>query len=184
VLALGPHLRPQAELDQTSLPFSPILGHVGQGNFHTALPYRNRAEHAEARAVAGRMTELAQSLGGTCTGEQYVHEHGVVQLTLQRHRRRQAPIPRTRARRLARPSPRHQAPHRPSEHHEPWSSHSAEDRAIDDATSMTHDAVIETRRACRSPPSCACRAWPESRRRWRPQPRARGLCWARRPCRR
>ena len=45
---------------------------VGQGNFHTALPYRNRAEHAEARAVAGRMTELAQSLGGTCTGE-----HGI-----------------------------------------------------------------------------------------------------------
>jgi D-lactate dehydrogenase (cytochrome) len=52
----------------------PILGHVGDGNFHAILlvdPARP-AEAATAKSLAGRMADRALRLGGTITGE-----HGV-----------------------------------------------------------------------------------------------------------
>jgi D-lactate dehydrogenase (cytochrome) len=52
----------------------PILGHVGDGNFHAILLVRpgDAAEIAIAKALAGRMAERSLRLGRTITGE-----HGV-----------------------------------------------------------------------------------------------------------
>jgi D-lactate dehydrogenase (cytochrome) len=52
----------------------PILGHVGDGNFHAILLVdpENPREMKAAKTVANKMAKLAISLGGTCTGE-----HGV-----------------------------------------------------------------------------------------------------------
>ncbi|WP_151717263.1 FAD-binding oxidoreductase [Gemmobacter serpentinus] len=52
----------------------PILGHVGDGNFHAILLVEkgNAAEEHEAMRLAGRMAERALRLGGTVTGE-----HGI-----------------------------------------------------------------------------------------------------------
>ena len=52
----------------------PILGHVGDGNFHAILLIEdgNEAELAEAKRLAGRMADRALALGGTITGE-----HGI-----------------------------------------------------------------------------------------------------------
>jgi D-lactate dehydrogenase (cytochrome) len=59
---------------QTSGLSGPILGHVGDGNFHAILLVNPAAaaEVATAKALATRMAERALSLGGTITGE-----HGV-----------------------------------------------------------------------------------------------------------
>lgn len=52
----------------------PILGHVGDGNFHAILLIEpgNAGELAEAKRLARRMSERALALGGTITGE-----HGI-----------------------------------------------------------------------------------------------------------
>lgn len=52
----------------------PILGHVGDGNFHAILLIEtgNEADLAEAKRLAARMAERALELGGTITGE-----HGI-----------------------------------------------------------------------------------------------------------
>ena len=52
----------------------PILGHVGDGNFHAILlvDRNNAAEVAEAKRLSVRMAERALALGGTVTGE-----HGI-----------------------------------------------------------------------------------------------------------
>ena len=52
----------------------PILGHVGDGNFHAILLVEpnNDMELAEAKRLAHRMAERALKLGGTVTGE-----HGI-----------------------------------------------------------------------------------------------------------
>jgi len=54
----------------------PVVGHVGDGNFHTQLliDITNPEEIAKAEAVISRMNERAIALDGTCTGE-----HGVGQ---------------------------------------------------------------------------------------------------------
>ena len=54
--------------------FGPIVGHVGDGNFHTTLLVElgNAADLKEAQDLAHRMAERALRLGGTVTGE-----HGV-----------------------------------------------------------------------------------------------------------
>ncbi|KAI0357321.1 hypothetical protein OH77DRAFT_1422154 [Trametes cingulata] len=51
---------------------STIVGHVGDGNFHALLLFRNDEELAKARAAVHRMVERAIALDGTCSGE-----HGV-----------------------------------------------------------------------------------------------------------
>ncbi len=53
---------------------APILGHVGDGNFHTlfVLPPDDADAWAKARAINEKMIDFALSVGGTCTGE-----HGI-----------------------------------------------------------------------------------------------------------
>ncbi|KZS99897.1 uncharacterized protein LAESUDRAFT_765110 [Laetiporus sulphureus 93-53] len=51
---------------------SVVIGHAGDGNFHTLLLFRDDAELEVARQLADRMAERAIALEGTCTGE-----HGV-----------------------------------------------------------------------------------------------------------
>ncbi len=55
---------------------APIVGHVGDGNFHTAVlvDMANAAELNAAKAFAERLSQRAISMGGTCTGE-----HGIGQ---------------------------------------------------------------------------------------------------------
>ncbi|MET0444954.1 MAG: FAD-linked oxidase C-terminal domain-containing protein [Pseudorhodoplanes sp.] len=55
---------------------APIVGHVGDGNFHVALMVdtEDASEVKEVKAFMERLTERALELGGTCTGE-----HGVGQ---------------------------------------------------------------------------------------------------------
>ena len=65
----------QRDLAATRL-LAPILGHVGDGNFHVTLlvDMADAGEVARARALHERMIERALSMDGTCTGE-----HGVGQ---------------------------------------------------------------------------------------------------------
>jgi D-lactate dehydrogenase (cytochrome) len=55
---------------------APIVGHVGDGNFHALLliDMDNQEEVARADAFVGWLNDLAISMGGTCTGE-----HGIGQ---------------------------------------------------------------------------------------------------------
>ncbi|MFL4982371.1 MAG: FAD-linked oxidase C-terminal domain-containing protein, partial [Xanthobacteraceae bacterium] len=55
---------------------APILGHVGDGNFHLTLlvDLDDRDELARAKALCERLVERALAMEGTCTGE-----HGVGQ---------------------------------------------------------------------------------------------------------
>jgi D-lactate dehydrogenase (cytochrome) len=55
---------------------APIVGHVGDGNFHSLLlvDMDNPAEIERAEAFIGWLNDLAISMGGTCTGE-----HGIGQ---------------------------------------------------------------------------------------------------------
>ncbi|MBF9060134.1 FAD-binding protein [Rhodobacterales bacterium HKCCSP123] len=55
---------------------APIVGHVGDGNFHSLLliDMENPAEIAKAEEFIGWLNDLAISMGGTCTGE-----HGIGQ---------------------------------------------------------------------------------------------------------
>jgi D-lactate dehydrogenase (cytochrome) len=55
---------------------APIVGHVGDGNFHTSvlLDMNDPAEVATAKAFSERLVERALAMEGTCTGE-----HGVGQ---------------------------------------------------------------------------------------------------------
>ena len=54
--------------------FGPIVGHVGDGNFHVVMSVDpNDHETVEqCEAVHGRLVERALAMGGTCTGE-----HGI-----------------------------------------------------------------------------------------------------------
>jgi D-lactate dehydrogenase (cytochrome) len=65
----------QRDLQQTGL-LGPIVGHVGDGNFHVALVVdkNDPKEMAATEKFLSRLTERAMRMGGTCTGE-----HGVGQ---------------------------------------------------------------------------------------------------------
>ncbi len=54
--------------------FAPIIGHVGDGNFHATIfiDPENEAEIEQALGLDKRMVERALAMGGTCTGE-----HGI-----------------------------------------------------------------------------------------------------------
>jgi D-lactate dehydrogenase (cytochrome) len=63
----------RADIAASGIP-GPILGHVGDGNFHAILMVRpgEAGEVGTAKALAARMADRALRLGGTITGE-----HGV-----------------------------------------------------------------------------------------------------------
>ncbi len=63
----------RADLDANQL-VAPIVGHVGDGNFHLVLlvDHEDADEVERARAVHERMVHRAIDMGGTCTGE-----HGI-----------------------------------------------------------------------------------------------------------
>jgi D-lactate dehydrogenase (cytochrome) len=65
----------RADIEASDL-IAPIVGHVGDGNFHVSLliDVKNPAEIAKAEAFMARLSERAIRMGGTCTGE-----HGIGQ---------------------------------------------------------------------------------------------------------
>lgn len=65
----------KADLAQSSL-VAPMVGHVGDGNFHLIMLIdpANSEELAEARRIHDRMIVRALSLDGTCTGEHGIGE--------------------------------------------------------------------------------------------------------------
>src|SRR5579885_6845 len=65
----------QADIEKFKL-VAPIVGHVGDGNFHvTVLPDKSDADEvARARKFNERLVERSLSLDGTCTGEHGVGE--------------------------------------------------------------------------------------------------------------
>ena len=69
-------LETQADVAQTGL-IAPIVGHVGDGNFHLVVLFdpANAAERASAEALAARVAMRAIAMGGTCTGEHGVGMH-------------------------------------------------------------------------------------------------------------
>jgi D-lactate dehydrogenase (cytochrome) len=66
-------LETRADLRGTSL-LAPLVGHVGDGNFHLifVLDPDKPEEFAEAKRINARLVHRALEMGGTCTGE-----HGV-----------------------------------------------------------------------------------------------------------
>jgi D-lactate dehydrogenase (cytochrome) len=66
-------LETRKDLQGSSL-LAPLVGHVGDGNFHLifVLDPGNAAEFAEAKTINSRLVHRALAMGGTCTGE-----HGV-----------------------------------------------------------------------------------------------------------
>ncbi len=66
-------LETRRDVDASRIP-APIVGHVGDGNFHLVLlvDRGNPAEIAEADRINERLVRRALAMGGTCTGE-----HGV-----------------------------------------------------------------------------------------------------------
>ncbi len=66
-------LQTQQDIDESQLQ-APIVGHVGDGNFHLliVLPKDDKQSLAKAQALNERLIERALKAGGTCTGE-----HGI-----------------------------------------------------------------------------------------------------------
>ena len=65
----------QRDIEQSRI-LAPIVGHVGDGNFHLTLliDMNDSDEVRRAKALSERLVERALSMDGTCTGE-----HGVGQ---------------------------------------------------------------------------------------------------------
>jgi D-lactate dehydrogenase (cytochrome) len=63
----------QADIELSGL-FAPVIGHVGDGNFHATIfiDPEDKAMFEKALELDRRMVERAQAMGGTCTGE-----HGI-----------------------------------------------------------------------------------------------------------
>jgi D-lactate dehydrogenase (cytochrome) len=66
-------LETKQDIERSGL-LAPIVGHVGDGNFHLAfiVDPDDETEMARATALNERMIERALAMGGTCTGE-----HGI-----------------------------------------------------------------------------------------------------------
>lgn len=59
------------DMDKSGI-FGTVLGHVGDGNFHTILMYDPMTQRKTTEEVVDRMVQRALSMEGTCTGE-----HGI-----------------------------------------------------------------------------------------------------------
>jgi D-lactate dehydrogenase (cytochrome) len=73
--------------DIEPLPFpAPIVGHVGDGNFHCLLvvDVESETEMRAAKDFSARLVERALRMGGTCTGEHGVG-HGKLAYMEQEH---------------------------------------------------------------------------------------------------
>ncbi len=84
----------RADIDASGL-IAPIVGHVGDGNFHTLILIDpdNAEEIERAEALNRRIVERALAMGGTCTGEHgigigkqdfLVQEHGTAAIEAMR----------------------------------------------------------------------------------------------------
>ena len=69
-------LESKADADATGL-IAPIVGHVGDGNFHLTVLFdpNSPAERASAEGLAKRVSMRAIAMGGTCTGEHGIGVH-------------------------------------------------------------------------------------------------------------
>jgi D-lactate dehydrogenase (cytochrome) len=69
-------LETRQELDREGV-IAPIVGHVGDGNFHVLVLFdpNSAAERARAEDIARRVSMRAIAMGGTCTGEHGVGMH-------------------------------------------------------------------------------------------------------------
>ena len=69
-------LETKADADSVGL-VAPIVGHVGDGNFHLCVPFDPQVpgERDKAEALAKRISLRAIAMGGTCTGEHGIGLH-------------------------------------------------------------------------------------------------------------
>jgi len=69
-------LETRAELDREGV-IAPIVGHVGDGNFHVLVLFdpASASERAKADAIARSVSMRAIAMGGTCTGEHGIGVH-------------------------------------------------------------------------------------------------------------
>ena len=69
-------LETKADVDATGL-VAPIVGHVGDGNFHLVVLFdpNDPAQRAKAEGLAERVSLRAIAMGGTCTGEHGIGVH-------------------------------------------------------------------------------------------------------------
>jgi D-lactate dehydrogenase (cytochrome) len=69
-------LETRADVDASGL-VAPIVGHVGDGNFHLVILFDpdDADERARAEALAKRVSLRAIAMGGTCTGEHGIGVH-------------------------------------------------------------------------------------------------------------
>ena len=69
-------LETRAEVDRSGLT-APIVGHVGDGNFHLIVLFHadDKAERERAEALARNVSLRAIAMGGTCTGEHGIGWH-------------------------------------------------------------------------------------------------------------
>jgi D-lactate dehydrogenase (cytochrome) len=74
----------EADIRDSGL-YAPIVGHVGDGNFHLGIIYDNAdpAARGKAEALAERVALRAIRLGGTCTGEHGVGLHRIGQIEVE-----------------------------------------------------------------------------------------------------
>lgn len=71
----------RADVEQSGL-VAPLVGHVGEGNFHLGILFdpESEEERSRAEALAERVAMRAIRLGGTCTGEHGIGLHRIHQL--------------------------------------------------------------------------------------------------------
>jgi D-lactate dehydrogenase (cytochrome) len=74
----------EADIRESGL-YAPIVGHVGDGNFHLGIIYDDAdpSARASAEALAERVALRAIRLGGTCTGEHGVGLHRIGQIEVE-----------------------------------------------------------------------------------------------------
>jgi D-lactate dehydrogenase (cytochrome) len=73
------------DIDETGL-IAPIVGHVGDGNFHVivVMDFENADEVARAKAFNERLVTRALAMDGTCTGEHGIG-HGKIEFLTAEH---------------------------------------------------------------------------------------------------